>query len=415
MATTKFYLDLRGKAKDGKGNLLIILVKDKTSASFPTGIRIKPDEWNGAKVVKHPGSYALNAELQQRKSKIDESIAYISLLDEFAFLSAADIKKIILDDKVKKTSGGHSVSDLFEEYLTNGQLKEGTKEIYRSALKKVLAFGGNNLRIEQINLKWLRSFDSFLSSTQGINGKSIYLRSLRAVCNYSKHIGIKMPYPFENFQIKSEPTQKRSVPIEKMREFISYPVDEVTKKYRDYFLLMFYLIGINTKDLLLARKEQLVKGRLEYVREKTNKKYSIKIEPEAKELLSLYAGSGDYLLEAMDHCKHYKSFGREINDFIQTIGPEVEVIQPSEDLFAETVYTKEIQPIIPGITTYFARHSWATYAYEIGIPLDVISQALGHSFGNRTTLIYVRYDQSKVDEANRKVIDYLNVTAKQAL
>ena len=78
-----------------------------------------------------------------------------------------------------------------------------------------------------------------------------------------------------------------------------------------------------------------------------------------------------------------------------------------DDLFGMSKIVKRIDPIIPDISTYFSRHTWATIAYEIGIPIDVVSQALGHSMGNRTTLIYVKPNQEKVDEANRRVIDYL--------
>lgn len=66
---------------------------------------------------------------------------------------------------------------------------------------------------------------------------------------------------------------------------------------------------------------------------------------------------------------------------------------------------RTVTPLIPGITTYYARHTWATLAYEAGVPVDVISQALGHSMGNKTTLIYIKPDQDKVDKANRLVID----------
>ena len=170
---------------------------------------------------------------------------------------------------------------------------------------------------------------------------------------------------------------------------------------------MFYLIGINTKDLLLVRKESVVNGRLEYIRSKTHKKYSIKIEPEAEELLKRYQGR-DYLLEAMDHCVHYKSFAHEMNDALKAIGDiREEMVPDPDDLFAPPHREKILYPIIPGISTYYARHCWATFAYEAGVSLDVISQALGHSSGNRTTLIYVKFDQDKVDEANRTVIDYL--------
>jgi integrase len=176
---------------------------------------------------------------------------------------------------------------------------------------------------------------------------------------------------------------------------------------RDFFFLIFYLIGINVVDLLLAKKEQVVNGRLEYIRGKTHKKYSIKIEPEAEQLLKKYEGSGDYLLNVMNHCKHYKSFSRQINEGLQSIGIIEMQSVPGEDLFTDDMTDEVFHPLIPGLTTYYARHSWATIAYEIGIPMEVISQAMGHSFGNKTTLIYIKFDPQKVDEANRKVIDYL--------
>ena len=298
------------------------------------------------------------------------------------------------------------MSDLFAEYLST-DLQEGTKEIYRATLSKVLAFGGKSLKMENIDLKWLHKFEIFLAKGQGVNGRAIYLRCLRAVCNYSAH-QYGLEYAFRNFSIKQEPTRKRSVSVDLFRKFLSYPTSVANNRYRDYFLLMFYLIGINSKDLLLARRDWLVNGRLEYVRSKTHKKYSIKIEPETEELLKRYQGK-DYLLEAMDHCIHYKSFAHEMNDALKTIGEvRTEMVPDPEDLFAPPHQERIVYPVIPEISTYYARHCWATFAYEAGVPLDVISQALGHSSGNRTTLIYVKFDQEKVDKANRTVIDYLN-------
>ena len=58
--------------------------------------------------------------------------------------------------------------------------------------------------------------------------------------------------------------------------------------------------------------------------------------------------------------------------------------------------------------TYWARHTWATIAHKIGISKDVISLALGHEFGCKTTGIYIDYDLEQIDKANRKVIDYIN-------
>lgn len=409
MASTKFYLDLRGKAKDGKGSILISLFHNGTTTTIPTGVRVSRNEWNNESrsVIKIVGAEAINADLQEQKAKIDRAIALLSLDDSFSRMTASDLKREITGGKPKKLKK-HPVSELFREYIDTGNLKDGTKEIYRLTWKKVLSYSGSNLQIEDVNYSWLRGFEQYLAKTQSINGRSIYLRAFRAVCNYARHSNIQFQYPFQNFQIKSEPTKKRCVSVDVLRKLKDYPTTSQNEMYRDYFFLMFYLIGINAKDLLLARKSQVINGRLEYIREKTRKKYSIKIEPEAEELLNRYCGKGDYLLEAMDHCKHYKSFAREINDALKTIGDTVvERTDDSTDLFASPVEKIKIIPVIPEITTYFSRHCWATFAYEIGIQTDIISQALGHSFGNKTTLIYIKPDQTKVDEANRKVIDYL--------
>ena len=244
------------------------------------------------------------------------------------------------------------------------------------------------LKMENINLKWLHQFEMFLAKTQGVNGRAIYLRSLRAVCNYALHTNVISSYPFQNFSIRQEPTRKRSVSVQLFRKFLDYPTSERNAMFRDYFLLMFYLIGINSKDLLLGLEKQIIHGRFEYIREKTHKKYSIRIEPEAEELLKRYKGR-NYLLRAMDGCKHYKSFAHEMNDHLKMIGEEVvEMVPDPEDLFGTPRLIKTVKPVIPGISTYFARHCWATFAYEAGVPLDVISQALGHSSGNRTTRGY---------------------------
>ena len=65
-----------------------------------------------------------------------------------------------------------------------------------------------------------------------------------------------------------------------------------------------------------------------------------------------------------------------------------------------------IYSYIPAL--YIARHSWATIAYnDCNIPVDVISQALGHSIGNKVTMVYINTDSKKVDAANRKVIDFI--------
>ena len=110
----------------------------------------------------------------------------------------------------------------------------------------------------------------------------------------------------------------------------------------------------------------------------------------------------------MDHCQHYNSFARQINKALKNIGEKrIELVDTNDELFGEKSERTVIDSLIPNIGTYYARHTWATLAYEIGISTDIVSQALGHSAANRTTLVYIKFDQEKVDRANRQVIDYI--------
>lgn len=69
---------------------------------------------------------------------------------------------------------------------------------------------------------------------------------------------------------------------------------------------------------------------------------------------------------------------------------------------------KERSPLFPEISSYWARHTWATVAASLDIPKETISAALGHEIGSEVTSIYIKFDRKKIDEANRKVIEYLN-------
>lgn len=70
---------------------------------------------------------------------------------------------------------------------------------------------------------------------------------------------------------------------------------------------------------------------------------------------------------------------------------------------------KQLKPLHDDIVWYTARRSWATIAASLDIPKEVIGKALGHSeWDSTTTDLYINFDNRKIDEANRKVINALN-------
>ena len=128
-------------------------------------------------------------------------------------------------------------------------------------------------------------------------------------------------------------------------------------------------------------------------RAKTHKLYSIKVEPEIKSLIYKHKGK-DWLLDILDNYGKSQDFNRRLKRGLDAIIAYINKQLPK-------------QKQLPRISSYWAHHTWATLASDIDIPIETISAALGHSYGCATTAIYIRFNQKKVDAANRKVLDYV--------
>ena len=155
-------------------------------------------------------------------------------------------------------------------------------------------------------------------------------------------------------------------------------------------------MGINIADMLQLKPNQYREGRIEFNRHKTSKLYSMKVEPEAAKLIEKYAGQ-DFVLSVMDSRKDYLQFIRQTNNALRKIG-----VCERSGLGGK----KSITPICGDLSTYWARHTWATIAAVLDIPKETIAAALGHG-GNTVTDIYINFNSKKVDEANRRVLDYV--------
>lgn len=291
--------------------------------------------------------------------------------------------------------------DFFTHYIkyASSRRTSGTREAYRQTLRRMEAFDKDirTRTFEDINKRWLTDFEAFMAQTaHSANSRAFHFRNIRAVFNDALDEEITKAYPFRKFKIRKEPTAKRSLSMEQLRTLATFPCEEYQKQYRDIFMLMFYLIGVNAVDLFKAKRDAVSDGRFEYIRSKTYKPYSIKIEPEAKVLLEKYKGK-EHLISVMDTRNDYKAYLHRMNDALKRIG-DVSVCNSK----GKKVY----KPLFPKISQYWCRHSWATIAAKLEIPKETIAAALGHG-GNTVTDIYIDFDRRKVDEANRRVIDWV--------
>ena len=391
-----WYLDTRSVGKDGRCPLRLRMKKGGRYAMILTGVRIAPDGWKDGR--------ASDVRLNQRiRDMLDDAEDYeLRLRSEGRYERmtvgelAGEIRRKILQVEAKRKAGDTLLSHM--DAYRDRQLKKGTREIYSRTIKSLLAydpdFAGRTFR--EVDLRYLRDFEAWALKRMKVNSVSILLRNVRTVFHAAQAEGATNCDPFARFKIRQEQTRKRCLTLEDLRRLASLPVPPAQEKYRDYFMLMFYLIGINTTDLFHAKPQDLENGRLHYRREKTGKLYSVKVEPEAQAIIDRYRGK-DWLLEPLDRHGDFISWRNQLNKRLKALG---QVTGKKGKILDKGPF--------PELSTYWSRHTWATLAYEVGVPVDIIGQALGHSDrSHAVTFIYIKPDSAKVDAANRKVLDYV--------
>lgn len=398
MASVKLTLDTRKARKDGKFPLKIS-VTHKGSALVSTGIYLLPDQFISGEVVNCKGYKAINNMAQSFLFNAQKTLFDFKLSGRLSHIKVSDLKNAIsnsIGQYQEEEEKPYLFKDHLQKFIEN-KTNPRTKEIYQYTLNKIADFSDiNNLTFEHINFGWLKSFEVFMSGSCGVNARAIHMRNIRAVFNDAIDYDLISPniYPFRKFKIKKEKTAKRALTVDQLALLATYPCEEHLEKYRDLFMLIFYLVGINTVDILHLKEENIINGRIEYRRAKTGTLYSIAILPEAIELINKYRGK-KYLLSFMDGYDNYKDFTKRMNDNLQRIG-DVRLLKHGK---------KEITPLFPTLTTYWARHTWATIAAYLDIPEKTIAESLGH-VDNSTTGIYIDFDRRKIDEANRRVVDF---------
>jgi integrase len=304
-------------------------------------------------------------------------------------------------------------------------LKANGGEKYAASFKTTVNslcdyFGREKILVSEITTKTLIDYESYLRSDRTIvrnsqfkrpvttkhesmgNGALTYLTNIRtlfnaAVFKYNDEdagVTVITHYPFRKYKFeKKKLTQKRSLKPAVIKQIIGFTEEKPTRATlgRDVFLISFYLLGTNLIDLFEARR--LEKGRIIYNRSKTEDRradsafISIMVEPELQPFMEKYRDKTGKRVFCF-----YKMYSSSEN-FIKAVNTGLAKVAKSLELGH-------------GVTTYYARHSWATIARnECGVHKEDISMALNHSDPNhKVTDAYLETDWGIIDRANEKVL-----------
>lgn len=383
-----------------EGTIYYQVIHGRVARQVNPGYRLFPGEWDAEKTeVVFPTSleegrsdYLLSLQENLRKDRLRMECSILRLERKGQPYTADDVVKAYLSN----------ADDCgFISFARNlaGQLRDigrkRTAETYFSAANSLERFlGGKDILLEEVDSYLMMAYEAHLKAT-GIcpNSISFYMRILRSIYNQAVEKGLATQrHPFGHVYAGIDKTVKRALLLESVRRIrdldllLQPPLDYA----RDIFMFSFYTRGMSFIDMAFLKKKDLQNGILSYRRHKTGQQLFIKWEKPMQEIVDKYDTSGTpYLLPVIkaggkDERTQYINEAHRVNRNLRKIGGMIGLGMP--------------------LTTYVARHGWASIAKSKNVPLSTISEAMGHDSENTTRIYLASLDTSAVDKANRLIL-----------
>lgn len=251
--------------------------------------------------------------------------------------------------------------------------------------------GGCELRLDEIDAPLLKEFETYLfSSGVCANTVSFYLRVLRAIRNRAVRDNLveAIPQLFSNVHTGIEKTRKRAVQENVILGLVALQLlSPALQLARDLFLFSYYARGMAFVDLAHLTRKNIVGDKIVYIRRKTGQELQIRLLPEMRKLIARYQYvSGPFLFPVLT-------------------GSRPDYIGYQSALRVQNKRLKKLGKLVGAdLSTYIARHTWASVAAQKGIPEELISQGMGHESVKTTRIYMALLDTSRVDRANEIVI-----------
>ncbi len=263
---------------------------------------------------------------------------------------------------------------------------------------------GKDITLDQLTEQVVSDYEMWLIRRGLVrNSTSCYLRALRAL--YHKAVRMRLTadaHPFKTVYTGVDRTRKRAVDESVILRLYQLELPSTLSLARDLFVFSYFARGMAFVDVIFLRKSQISNGVLHYTRRKTGKSLTLHIEPCMERLIGKY---------------RQKTVGSPYVFPIITTEEPIEAYR--QYLTALNYQNRNLKRLADclhepfPLTTYTARHSWATNAHRRSIPMPVISEGMGHNT-ERTTRIYLAdMDNRIIDRANSRLLDKFNKVVSQ--
>jgi integrase/recombinase XerD len=340
----------------------------------------------------------IQEEIGKELSRILKNVEYLAERGTFSFDR--------LNTRLGKNIGG-TINEMLEAKIKElgENNKFGSKTFYQSTLSLIKRYKKNDVPIRDITAEWLRNFEKFCLKTVNQTTLAINMRNIRAIMNIAKSAGMirEADYPFGRgkYQIKEGLGRKKALNKKQLKAIANYSDgNEFTEFYRDLWLFIYFCNGINVADLINLKFSDIQNGEISFIRQKTkdrtrdSKRIYAPITPEMQSIIDKWGNNprksiyifpfmktGD---DAWEHEKKKKNLTKHINDRMKVIGEKLNIGK---------------------ITTYVARHTYATVLRNEGVPVAIISPMLGHT-SITTTEIYLADLESENRARNAHLLSF---------
>ena len=365
-------LDLRRAKADGSYSVRVQVCYNRIQKYYPTGKSLSQDEWNKLPTTK-------NRNLISIRESIENSFDIISTtVNELA--SDADFSFDSLNSRLKKAAID-SIGSAFKTKIIELRADDriGSMDYYKGILKTLEKFSLDKTRIDGISVDWLKRYEKLMrADDKSQTTIGMYMRGIRVVLNDARRAGIirisQYPFGRGKYEIQAGEGRKMALTIEQVGEISRYEDGRnATIKYRDYWMFLYFCNGLNVADFVQLKYRDIVDGEICFIRQKT--KRTTKTQKEIKVVLTEpmqriidkwgnHYNPNSYIFPALDGKEDAERTKRKTKYLTRAINKRMAAI------------AKELN--IGHISTYTARHSFATVLKRSGTNIAYISESLGH-------------------------------------
>ena len=343
----------------------------------------------------------------------DERKTYLEMVASKLKWSMERFSKIIAGKEKEKAD--YTVDDIVSEYNRQPECptffnfirsmitkktaakRDGTAKTYSDSLASFSSFrNGKDITFDDLNEDVINQYEAWMKN-KGLkrNSSSCYLRTFKTLYLKAVEFGLTddrdiFRHVFTGFAT----TTKRAISIDAIKAIRKLNLKDGSPLAfaRDMFMLSLYLQGMAFVDIAYLKKSDIRNGQLQYSRKKTGQALTVSWEKPMQEIVDAYSHltkDTPYLLPIITkqdgtERKQYEKAEHNVNRNLKKIG--------------------EMAGLHIPLTTYVARHSWASIMRDMGNDITVVGKGLGHS-DIKTTQIYLStIDNSTVMKANKRFL-----------